>query len=1009
MKFIKSKKRIATALLLAGAMSVGSLAVINAVGAGSPYELTFVDGIEEYYEYNAPFEVPEADFTNGSQSIDAQYIVYDPDQEVIRESSFVLDKRGEYRISYSATVEGKFLHETKTFQSATLSKNVLEVGNNAYLTGGVSAPDYLNSDAKGVKVTATADGGYVRYSKTLDLRYNTQDDLLLSYAVIPEEKGTEDCWQVTITLTDIYDSTNTLRIATYRGSWSNNYCFTRAATKGQQLAGLQTDNASGEIVAKTEYRMGAGVSHSFVGNNVAGADRINYYWDNEERALYVSPSSDKKTGGKVMDFDDPDYIAERLLWGGFTTGEVTMTVALEKLKTTEASILVYNVNGNDLGDIMLSGDGAPDLRVDYGKYSKNDLPKGAVGMNYPLFPVFAYDKTDGALAYVDTKVYFEGGEDEEVAVQNGAFLPRKAGNYRVVHTCLDENGNQGSLAYRVQVAENLPALSLKEDYAVANACYRGEYLSLPDFEVVGGAGTVEVNWVVQDGEGKVLAENARKVYCGNEGEYTVTVCATDYLEQTFEKIYTVSVSIKLAPIIEVDFMPSYLVVGKKYVFADFSAIDYTGEKPVQATKKIVIEYAGNTTTLTDSYEYTPTLVDNETSLTVKLYATNVDGEHSDYEEYTVQLIDGMVGKKVNYASFFKTEGLTATVQSEGVLLSANADGKATYIHSMVANGFEIAFNIPTDKNAFERVNLYLTDSMNEEQSVKLSIVKGKEGEAKSDLYINDGKIRYAIGGTFFGNTKNIFDLSFSMDTLLLKDLSLANSLKTLDQTTYGEPFEGFESRRIYLTVELCGVNGVAGIELYTLGNQTFNASGDDFSSPIFDLTEEMAAKVRFGDTLRVPTAVAADGVDGYVPVYATVLRGKKTLYENVDISKTPIELTVDSYATYKIEYYTYDQSGNSSEKTYSVYPVDGEKPVLSVSWSLTSASVGSTHSLPKATATDNAETVEVHVLVLRPNGEYRAVTEQNITFAESGEYVVRFFVWDTSGNYVYKDYKITVA
>ncbi len=1004
------KKKIAVAtLLLVGSVGIGTVAAAKAV-ADNTYTLTFPVAVEEYYEYNALFEVPQAEFSNGQNKVDAQYVVYAPNQTVIRDSEFVLDKRGEYRISYSATVDGKVLHETKTFESQTLSKNVLEVGNNAYITGNVSSPDYLDSTAKGVKVTATSDGGNVRYSKVLDLRYNTKDDLLLSYAVIPEEQGTEDCWQVTITLTDIYDSTNTVRIATYRGSWSKNYCFTRGATKGQQLAGLQTDNASGEVVAKTEYRMGAGVAHSFTGQNVAGCDRINYYWDNEEKAIYVSPSSDKKTGGKVMDFDDPEYIAERLLWDGFTTGEVTMTIALEKLKTTEASILVYNVNGNDLGDVLLEGNSAPSLRVDYGEYKKDDLPKGVINQKYPLFPVFAYDRTDGAIEGIDTKVYFETDADEECVINDDfTFTPSKAGTYRVVHTALDEKGNVGSYIYRVQIEETIAALTLKENYEVVTTCYRGEKFTLPMFEIVGGSGFVDVSWTVKDGDGNELGKDLRKVSCESEGTYTVALNAVDYLGQIFEKTYEIAVTTKSAPIIEVPFVPNYLVSGEKYVFSDFSAVDYTGATAQEAVKKIVVNYAGNITTLTDDYSYTPQIVGDDTTLTVQFYATSVNGEHSDYEEYQIKLVEGVVQDKVKYDKFFETQGIMTTVKSDHIELSTTSDGSATYMNPMIANGFEIAFNIPANKNAFTGVDIYLADSMDEEQTVKLSIRKGGAEETKSSLYINDGALRYAIGGTFYGNTKNMFDLSFSMDTLYLKDLSLGNSLKVIDETMLGEPFEGFTSRKVYATIVLLGATGDSSIQLYTLGNQTFNDAGNDFSTPILDLTAEMASKVAFGEELSFPTAVVADGVDCYVPVYATVSCGKKILYQNVDISKEPIRVKVDSYSAYKIEYYTYDSNGNSTEKTYSVYPIDTEKPVLSVNWDLKKATVGETYSLPTATATDNAEQVKVHVIVLHPNGEYRAWTEESITFAQKGEYTVRFFVWDTNGNYAYVDYQIAVS
>lgn len=1010
MKIISGRKKSAITLFLLGlCASLCFMAVIFAVNASADFTLKLSDEICENYETGTVFEVPRASFTDGTQSYRAQSVVYDPDREVITDRSFILDKKGEYRVSYSAVIDGKNYYRNYSFRSAQLTENVFTNLKNVSVASKSGAPDYFESDVTGVKLTATSDGGNADYSQTIDLKYNTKEDLLLSLAVIPEEKNTEDLYQITITLSDVYDMTNTVRIVTYRGSWSNQYCFTRAAATRQTLAGL-----NGEKV-ETEYRMGAGVSHSFAGNNLRGCDRINYYFDYEEKALYVSPSSDKISGGLVMDFDDPNYIADTLLWDGFTTGEVKMNISLEKLQKTPASVLVLNVNGNDLGGEVFPDREGPVFSFDFGAYEKENLPKGVVGKNYPLFSVSAYDRVDGKISPSEMKVgiYYQDKDSETlVSEESENFLPEQAGVYKVRYSATDKSGNLGSAEYFIEVSENLPAMELKEDYQVSEAAYVGETVLFPDFEVEGGSGNVSVGWIIKDESGDFEDTDPVKFFPEREGVYTLKVTATDYIGQKFEKEYRITVTVKQAPVITVGYVPKYLVSGIAYTFEDFEAIDYfTQPDPVSAEKSIEIEYDGEKTILTDDYTFIPVIKGGATQMTVRFCASSADGKYSDFKKYNVNLTQGITeDQKVHFTEYFVTEKAVLTEQPEDMTVNFAEDASVKYVNPFVANGVRAVFNVDSEKNNFSRINIFLTDVVDESIKIKLSIFRNNPETTACALSINDGAPVYKIVGSFFGNTRNYFDLSFSMDTLYLMDRSANSVITNIGKALSGRDFSGFPSRKCYLSFSFEEVSDDSSVKIYSLGNNAFNDVGVDYAPPMLDLTCSIVSDVHFGSQIRIPRAVVTDAVDPCVPVTVTVTCGERTLYNEADISKEDLFVTADSYLPYKITYQAEDMFGRSVSRTYTVYPLDEEAPVLEVNWDLSKAKKGSTHTLPKATVTDNNETdLAASIFVQYPNGEYRLYTESKIKFSMSGNYLIRYFVWDESGNFAYKDFTVVVS
>lgn len=978
------------------------LAVVNVAAAETTsFEMQSV--INEYYAFGTEFSVPSAEFVSGGNRYKAYTVVYDPDKEVITDKTFTLSKKGEYRISYSATIGAKQYREVCSFNSADLSADAFTVVNNAKITSGANTPDYYCLDSTGLKVTATADGGNVNYSKVIDLSGNTKKDNLITLGVIPREEGVEDLWQITITLTDIYDSTNKVRIVTYRGSWSKAYCFTRAAAKGQALAGYDHTKK----VLQTEYRMGTGATHSFTGANEAGYGSLSYAYDYAEKAVYVA-------GSLVVDFDSPDYFIESLLWDGFTTGEVTLNVSLEKLKAAEADIMIFNVNGNDLTKNVIDDKQAPIIDIDFGKYENQDLPSGEVGKAYSLFPAKAYDRCQGAMKQADivTTIYKNYNTPAQEIVASGvmAFAPTSAGEYYVQYACTDVSGNTRYDGYMIEVESSLETMNLV-GYDMQASYYAGMEIIFPIVNIQGGSGIPVVKTVLRDKSGNVILENPESWIPQTAGEYEVVVSATDYLGTSFEKVFAFETQIKNEPIIKVGYVPQYLVVGIAYTFNDFEAIDYsTSSSAQEAMRKIIVSYAGKQTELSIGDSYTPVKTNGYDTISVKFYAESVNGAHSDYVEKEIRLVEAVNNGAVDYKKLFSGNDVAITVNESDISMAFNKNTEISYVNPLVANDFSIAFDVEKTKNNYRKIIITLTDSIYSDIAVSLSIERGEENGTTSNLRVNNDERVYAIQGSFFNTTKNIFELSYSKTSHYLVDESGMVVICSLKETLSGDKFTGFPSGKIFVKIAFAGVSSQSAFTLYTISNQAFNNTGEDFSAPVLDLVESVSSQVGINDSVVVPQAYVADGVDPSAKVVATVYQGKKVLYANVDVSEKGFTFVADTYKTYKIVYVTTDWKGNIFEGTYSVYVQDVEKPTLNVEWNATTAKKGDTVTLPVATATDNNDAeLNVEIYVYYPQGDCRIYKEQKLTFNQKGTYKIVVFVQDEAGNYAKKTFEVVVS
>lgn len=206
----------------------------------------------------------------------AEVVLLKPDGELCIDLYPLLDQRGTYRFVYAAEFDGVLYQKTCEFQVTEGEVSLFESVKDSTFETGVSL-NYSLTPIQGLKVTGNSDGASIRYNKTIDLSQKTRAESLIELAVIPSEYGTEDFNQLTILLTDIYDSTNYVQITVYKGSWGNSISFVKAGAKGQIVAGLE------KRALATRFDLGTSTMMSFAGNRVIGSETLKIRESSERR------------------------------------------------------------------------------------------------------------------------------------------------------------------------------------------------------------------------------------------------------------------------------------------------------------------------------------------------------------------------------------------------------------------------------------------------------------------------------------------------------------------------------------------------------------------------------------------------------------------------------------------------------------------------------------------------------------------------------------------------------
>lgn len=884
---------------------------------------------------------------------------------------------------------------------------------NCTITENASSPKYENIEVKhGIKISTTTDGGEVSFTNKLDLSQNKKTDPLLEFLVMPQLLGTEDFYQITVTLTDAMDSNNKLRITIYRGTYDPLISVVKTAAQGQVLAGY---NAKAKMM-QTETDRGTPIYSSFSGKGVLGnPGSVSLFYDYRENALYARPGvyAELENSDLVCRFGDPRYVQRE--WSGFTTGEVYLSVAINSLKRDKGEVLLLNLNGQKLASPIVDTK-APCIITN--TEGNKEVPFGEKGRPYPIFSANGFDEMEGELTNdkIAIKVYKDSETESNLIVSGNAqtlksFTPAVEGNYILIYSAKDTSGQKRIVTYKIEVKDALEKLDYTLMGEIPTSAFVGERIVIPFGETTGGSGVKKITTkVVKMGAGEIAVKDSA-FDLTLQGVYSVTITAEDYLRQTKALEFNINVTTSDVPLMEKPLLPKYLISGKSTVFSDFKAADLvsTPGKPQEATRKGINIYSKTGVLLQkldySTRRYTPNIQNGESVIVEYWVSANYNSEKK-----AIVKTEILVKETEQISDYFIRSGNFDVLAKETTTLyQAKQEGaELEFINALSTTGFNLTFDVPVEYNQFNKIAITLTDSFNPLISVKLTIDKSLSSVSSmhSKLLINNSTEPLDILGSFFGTTNNSFSISLAGRSII--DGS-SKTITNITDTIYGQHFTGFPSEKVYLKIGFSEIEGKkAGIEIGYLLNQIICDIDGDYICPLISISEQIEREKNFGDSVKIPAAKSFDVLDQDVTLTVSVMDKTGNYLIDHQVIDKDLYFTARSYGTYQVEYEASDSAGNVLVQSFAIDIRDTIAPKLTLLGEIPkTVKIGQKIKLPGATVSDNVSVnIKVYMFVTDKYGKISIVDNNIFIFTEKGKYVLRYYASDNDFNYVMTDYII---
>jgi len=973
-------------------------------------------GVLEYYATGDIFQVPEVTYFNGTQQVVATPVLTTPSGKTTSEKEVVLDEVGEYTLQYtSKDAPSKSKCFTVTYESSDLFE----------VSYGSLKSDYssINNDLFGVQASLSA-AGVVTYRNVIDFTGKTQDDTFLELIATPSRYYNVDFTQFLIRLTDTEDPNNWVEIKAFdMASNRADGTYVRARRNGTPFVSANDGFTTGKP-GNPGYG-GYPVLHSFRGN-VNSMDykkqTLRFGYDPTKKTLYCdSNGMDNNKYGRILaDLCDPTWCGE---WDGFTNNTVYLTITCAGISTS-ANFAITTVDGKDLtnGNRRVLPTQLPILELP--DRSGKEMPKGVVGKNYLIPRCDAKDAFNKSLP-VTVKVYQDYGLNTEKEIAHSEyFTPETVGNYTIVYEATDYLGRTERLEKSLIVyGANAYSNELKWKYEF-NQPTRftelslGKYVGIADCKWTGGAGDMQTSVTVYDPDGDEVEifsdKNVLIFFAEKVGDYSVEYTATDYLGE--EVVYTITSRIQDAtkPVLKDELiLPDYVIDGITVALPNPIAYDYSLGKEVEA---VILVDEGDGERVLESNLYTPIVASHGADVSI-VYRYGEGANALVIENNLIGLKAKNEETGIDMRNYFVTNAGELTSDTQCITYTTTTDESGfQFVKPIPVNGFKFVFNVGAGTGedwgnvSFTGVEILLSDSADPYYQISLRFTANGDGV----LFSVNGGTPVKTAGSFV--KESLVNLQFSYASTT-HDIFNINGTKigTVKKYLTGEEFHGFSSGAVYMNVRMLGVTGAASLKLYNINEQPLSSIGFDRIKPVIVSRSEVGT-ISVGDVVDVNTAYATDILSNVGEVLVNVkapsglyVKAKDgTILKNASATKA-YQFVCEETGTYDIRYSVKDSSNNRGELKRLVNVTDKVPPVVELKEKLPEkVKVNTEVKLPQAVTNDTSKCT-VSVMIYDPySATYTSVSDNTYTFKHSGEYTIRYFVFDEFYNCVIVDYTITV-
>ena len=837
------------------------------------------------------------------------------------------------------------------------------------------------------------------YKGVINLHDFTKNDQLISLFpnTLKDHTGVS---AITVSLIDVYDPTNVVKINYERNSnrdgavadYDNafvNVAYGSVSSAVKNYSGINNKSVSW---SSTFYNYWA--SPEFSQKNASNANQfysLNFSYDIDENTIYsysnygfIGVEGEDRTGAGLYPILNMNSNTLSEKFKGFKTGEVYLKVDItgsgDVAISSIAGKTIANVDENayEMSDGILTGE--------------NDFSlTGVVGVKYPLKAA-----TSGKFVNEAATCVLKDPDGAVVSLSSDGFVPQKAGIYSLIYTAKNEFGVPVEKTFSLEVqASQEPIMIL---YTFPSTIDAGSLYTVRKPVVTGGHGEVTYE-IYLNGEKVSVGD---KVKVGLDLE--IRIDAKDSLGLTNTKTFEANIN---KDVIESDMQfPRSAGCGDTFVFPQGKIYDYSVESYVD------YEIYVNGVKVEDSF----VLPDEPTVLSVE-YRTETQSQ-----TFTLNVIKKTYSTPHDLLDF---EG-DGEITSAGFYLDVEKDSTLRFPYPMSSGDLEIIFYVLETEMNFGEMNFSLTglDGKNVTFTIAdLDTVKPK-------LLINGvdtGKIVPRILSTGANTMPDMFkgqkyySFSISYNDTYKAILVSGKPLAKIATDSNGFAFEGFGGG-VYLdmlagdlakgedSVRYC-LNTVSNQKLVTIAFQ----NGDVVGPLVYSDGLTKNKTVAYGETIDFSTLTAYDVLSASASVRLTLITPDNiTLFEN-QLAKDVGKVCFKQYGNYRLTIVARDANGQTDRNVYTYTVEDVEAPVLTLEKTdNVTAKQNEVVKLYNATAQDNYSACTIRVVVYAPNGEVYTVAnaaeikDVQLTLSMVGTYKIRYFATDEDENVSSAYYTIEV-
>ncbi|MBR1968650.1 MAG: hypothetical protein IKA11_04580 [Clostridia bacterium] len=821
---------------------------------------------------------------------------------------------------------------------------------------------------------------------------------------------------IQITLTDTEDPSNTVAVH-YDDAYDGLAIYARALYKGKDIAyngnGFIWNGARGIWLQNCGYAS----YHLDSKQNAINWEKgeispFNVHLDYETKVLSSSyySSYGVYVQKDILDLDEPNHVGIGYEWNGFTndTAYLSVLVTFSEAVTDNrpGGVIVKSIDGVNVdGDFTASEEmPLPKITPATVKEYGETLPYGAVGVDYKIPSVFAYDwffgiADDSDVSYVIEK--FDGTDYVETSFTGGNGGVNKfteAGEYRIKYS-VSNDVKTATKHLNFEVKPELAPIIVGQVEAYKTPVL-DEYFYIPETVVSGGSGNLVKTETLYFNGQQITLNNNRDVLIDKAGVLSLKVECNGYTGDTYVKYFPVEVADGI--IISVGNMPKAIMGNnaETIVLPTATAIaTATGEKVDVTVTADGVAVGADGAIKTEKTEGTITVV--YTAETVS-------------KEYKIQVIESETRNQKPSDFVIKNGNVTVTDADGGILVETSENGAGiTWAFPAVteygSSKMNVVLSQASSKLDFDYIDVVLSDASEKQKDCYIRIYKDNllaYSTEETSVKVNGAEEIYTVKGSI-GNEGGSIRLSIDGNGLYNSSGNLVCDFSA-----------DYDAELSYISIIFGGVDGVAAIRVDTIGNQLLGYDttyGWSEASAVLSFNNRLAVAtvLPLGKTFFIPACRVYDltSNSGRVTVSVTAPDGETRIIDRANTDKE-LSFTPTELGEYTISYAIMDGYGNPARSTYVVQVVDQVNPTLTVNAKLKSEiKLGATVTLPEATATDAVDGACDVIILVRYLDTYGLVVAKDgkYTFDKAGKYQVIYQTHDLSYNYTQQIFTVTVT